>query len=70
MPHKQAQPVKKDARAIRARLRQQHRLPCGVPECVHCHKGCGVAMAAYLSGLEDNEITQSPVKSKPATPDS
>jgi len=56
-----------DSQAIRARLRHQHRLPCGARECVHCHKGCGVAMAANLSGLEDHEIPQPAVKPKPST---
>jgi hypothetical protein len=38
------------------------KLPCGVRVCVHCHKGCGVAMTAYLSGSEDPEIQESAAK--------
>jgi hypothetical protein len=28
-------------------------LPCGARVCLHCHKGCGVAMATYLAGLDE-----------------
>ena len=35
------------------RPRKRGVLPCGSRVCVRCHKGCGVVMAAYLSGLDE-----------------
>lgn len=35
------------------RPRKRGTLPCGARVCVRCHKGCGVVMAAYLSGLDE-----------------
>jgi hypothetical protein len=40
---------------VRERQRKRGVLPCGVRVCVRCHKGCRVAMAAYLSGQDENE---------------
>ncbi len=44
-----------DKPPVRERQRKRGVLPCGVRVCVRCHKGCGVAMAAYLSGLDEIE---------------
>jgi hypothetical protein len=66
MPQDALQPAT-DSRFIRARQRRQQQLPCGAPECVHCHEDCGVAMAAYLSDWEENEITQPTPEPKSST---
>jgi len=50
---KQDQPAPEDFSAARDRPRKRGALPCGSRVCVRCHKGCGVVMAAYLSGLDD-----------------
>jgi len=42
-----------DLSDIRNRPRKPSVLPCGGRVCLRCHKGCGVVMAAYLSGLDD-----------------
>jgi hypothetical protein len=38
---------------VRDRPRKRGALPCGSRVCVRCHQGCGVVMAAYLSGLDE-----------------
>jgi hypothetical protein len=35
------------------RPRKRGVLPCGSRLCLRCHKGCGVAMAAYLGVLDE-----------------
>lgn len=52
MSHNPQPAVRKSANAAH-QPRRRGKLPCGARECVHCHKGCGVAMAAYLSGLDE-----------------
>jgi hypothetical protein len=47
--------TQEDLSAVRDRLRKRGVLPCGSKVCVRCHKGCGVVMAAYLSGLDEKE---------------
>lgn len=39
--------------AVRDQPRKRGKLPCGSRVCVRCHRGCGVVMAAYLSGLDE-----------------
>jgi hypothetical protein len=41
--------------AVRDRPRKRGALPCGSRVCVRCHQGCGVVMAAYLSGLDEKQ---------------
>lgn len=53
----------------RDRPRKRGKLPCGSRVCVRCHRGCGVVMAAYLSGLDESvdeagETTTGPEPSK------
>ncbi len=47
-----------DLSSVRDRPRKRGALPCGSRVCVRCHKGCGVVMAAYLSGLDEPERTE------------
>jgi hypothetical protein len=51
----------KDVSAVRDRPRKRGALPCGSRICVRCHKGCGVVMAAYLSGLDEKELREEDV---------
>ena len=44
-----------DSAAVRKGSRKQGRLSCGSQVCLHCHAGCGVAMEAYLRGLDENQ---------------
>ena len=36
-------------------LRKRGVLPCGSRVCLRCHKQCGVVLAAYLSGLDEEQ---------------
>jgi hypothetical protein len=38
---------------LREPLSNPKALPCGNRVCLRCHKGCGVAMAAYLNALDE-----------------
>ena len=57
-----------DPSTVRDQPRKRGKLPCGSRVCVRCHRGCGVVMAAYLSGLDELPEAADATSKKPEDP--